>query len=736
MRSSGKKIIAFLVGSFYLLGASFPKPLISTQDHLDISNFYSTQARETIVRELAILGYRNAELSVDVLLEFKLEQLELDAKTWYESRQQDQNKAIDEALQKTKDNFRDLLKEALDEQKRRDDIEKKEKEAARAAELMAEKAAKANEPTKNAQPQSVADNLGGVNFGGSNKVMDIESINIPVEGSTGVVNHRISIEKASAPVSVGVNFPGPRETIEPFKFKAADYLKKVSILITTAADIPENINQKIIDRVETGLNLKLISNGNPTTDWIKVSKAPAVPEKRPTISSFFSTLWSPENIFVSILALSLVLGFCLLGSAFLISFIVRNGLQKAASELNQGLATLKPRAEGEEEKNVTAQAEVVQDNPEKNVDKNASSQAITRELGSIRSQFAVLIQKETFSCAEIIKDLIYSPTGYSDFLDLLVFSGHSALQPVMDLLPQTTIQKILLYIEDNKSDQKDLVNGARIAQSIYGEVIARLSFRSEEGKVLVAIKEILISMEDETVGAFLQNATAIDISILLRSMSNDRSSRMLTFIPTENMKSAMQMLASDFSDAKTIVPEVAARLKKMSVGIMSQNQAQSRLLLKLVKMVAIEDEDQVYDLIPAADWELKKKIFKIRVLFRDIIYVPKTVIDQSFGSLPSKVKAQILVSVEGAVKDVLLANLPAGSRKRELIDQEISDIESSEKKKNQALNNRWNLLGTLMNNIRINLLKDEKLLTEMISNQAAAFNIPDPNDKISKLNAA
>lgn len=715
-------------------------PSISQQDHIELATHYSHLARETAQAVLTLSGIKNASVSASATMEFDKERLEKDAKIWYDTQISTATARSQEVLAASQTNFTKLLQLAQDEQKKRDVEIRKEYEILREKERIAaeEASKKALEASKNtALPASKpgdsnqnSTRMGILNIGAQDIDFKDGLSNLPQVPVTNVFPvTSIVVPPQGAPLSVGINASSNPETqLVAFTFKAADYLSKVNVTLVLGSEVPDKLVKVIMSRVNTALDLGKISSGKPTADWIKVEKVelePAAP--MPSLKEFMKNLLGPGNFFVSGISMSLILGLFVLGSALLTSTLLKKGIQNATASLGQGISSLKPPAEGDGEDRNEKEEDSEGDSEVSAADAEASNHATTAELGNIREQLTKLIEIETYACAEVIKDIFYEDTGFTDFRDLVVFVGYSSLRPVIELIPKTTVEKMLGFVEENKDVEPNILNGARISQAVYSEVIAKVSFKSPESKLLEPVKEALIRVEDNVLDAFMRTATSMEISLILRSLSNERSTRVVQNIQTEVLKEALQKLGDESKTWEQVIPVLIRKISATAEKIIVKSLAQQRLILKLVKNATLDQEDMIYELIPLNDFELKRQIIKTKLLFKDLKYVPQNVFDKAFSKLPIKVRAQIVIAADEDLKKIIFKTVTAGTRKFELLQAEVSELEKSEKRVGDIKLNRLSLFGELMFEIRAMISDNPQWIEMILKAQAEELNLDSPN---------
>ena len=314
----------------------------------------------------------------------------------------------------------------------------------------------------------------------------------------------------------------------------------------------------------------------------------------------------------------------------------------------------------------------------------------------------------------------------------MVFVGYSSLRPVIDLIPKTTVEKMLGFVEENKDVEPNILNGARISQAVYSEVIAKVSFKSAESKLLEPVKEALIRIEDNVLDAFLRGASSTEVALILRSLTNERSTRVVQNIQTAVLKEALQKLGDDSGSWEKLVPGLTQKIAASAEKITFKSLAHQRLILKLVKNATLDQEEMIYELIPPTDLELKRQIIKTKLLFRDLKYAPQTLLDKSLSKLPIKVRAQIVIAADEDFKKLIFSVYTAGTRKFELLQAEVSELERSEKRVADIKQNRISLFNELMYEIRAMIADNPQWVEMILRAQADELNL----DVSSELNSS
>jgi hypothetical protein len=689
------------------------KTIISRKDQLEITDLYTNRVLQKVRGDLRLNGILDLEPAVTIQIEFDEKRLTSDASAWI-SNQQDRIKQTEsKQTQDLKQSVKDLIATAVAER-----LPKMEPGKER------------NLPESSGLPR-----LGRLN-------VDITDSTVSEVLRQANANEQKSTSDPGAPITLAINLPTPSgSTIQPFVFSAADYVSKVFAKIILPATTPKTIASKITATVEELLDLKSIAKGQSTKDWITVSIAeplppsPVVDEKTPTPQAFFKNIWRTENAFIGILATGLIVSVFILLSMLMAAITISKGLKTAFATLGKDIASLKP-AEQKDETDVsdtTDQAESNEDSEEVNkYDSTATSHALTHEMATIRDQVRALVADQAFLCAEYLRDMLYSDSGLSDFKDFLSFIGYGPLKPALDVLPQTAIERLQTYVEENRDNPPDLLNGTEIAQRVYSECISKATLRTESAKALDPVRAELIKTEDVVIAKFMTEADSAEIALLLKTLTVERGNRLMKGLSASKIKAAAADLDNPQSTQDQTIAGVITKLQGITASLTEKSQAQRRLILRLAKTVAVSDEDMVYELVPAEDWDLKRQIMRQRIFLKDAIYLPTKTLSTAFNSLPLAIRAAIMIVGNDELKSVINNTIQAGSKKAEILQTEIEQIKKNAKKLEDIESNKHKFLESMITSIRKLVTGDIGLVDQIILAQAKALNIDPPADLKAK----
>jgi len=709
---------------------------ISRQDRLQLTELYTNMLRQKLSSELELLGIDDQEPSVSLALEFDETKVSADAETWrktQESKAGAERAAQSEAV---KLNIAELMEKykpiqpqlptppAPVEENKDEEFESKKSEDIQGGTRLG----RLNVDIANA---TISEIINKAQEEGKSAVHK-ETTNAPSAPQSPSI-----VLPAQPPVTLSISVPAPATaTIEPFVFKAADYIKKISVDITLPAKTPKSFADNVPNLVSAFLEFKAISKGQSTSGWIKVKLAPPIPEApkveaaKPTPQTFVENIWKPENSFISTLASVVILGLFVFIAMFVASRSISRGLQNAFASLGKDISALKPaEADKGDDEDTLAKEVVVASNENEtrgSFDQAAAGQAITHDMQNIRSQMATFIADNTFLCAEYMSDMFYDNSGLADFRDLLSFMGYSPLKPALDHLPRAAVEKLEAYIEENRETPPNMLNGAEIAQRMYGECVSKATLRDDSMKVFDPIRAVLIKYEDVVISKFIAEADTASIAVLLKTLTVERGNRLMKSIPANILKEAASLLDRQIESPDQVIAQMITKLTQVAASITERSQAQRRLIMRLVKTVTVSDEGLVYDLIPGEDWELKRQIMQTKLFLRDVPYVPLKTLTQAFNALPLARRAEVMVIADEALRNALNATVGSGNKRAEMLQTEVDQNQKNQKKMADINARKSAILETLVSSVRKVISNDAAVIDQIIFAQAKALGLKPP----------
>jgi hypothetical protein len=710
---------------------------ISRQDRLQLTDFYTNMLRQKLAGELKLVGVEGQDPVVSLSIEFDDTKVVADADAWrknQETRAGAERAAQTEAV---KSNIAELMEKYKPVQPQLPEPPE-----------VSENAVEESEDAKKEDDVQGGTRLGRLNVDISNATIsqiinkaqdefkNKKESDKPEKQQTPVPQVVIP---AQPPVTLSISVPAPQSTVfEPFVYKAADYIKKITADIILPPKTPKAFSDSVPNMVATFLEFKTIAKGASTSGWVKVKIAPPIPEapkveaEKPTPKTFIEGIWKPENAFISIIVSVLILGLFLVIAMFAASRALSKGLQNAMSGLGKDIAALRPAdaaRDGEEDqggKDVTAPVVSVTSDQRGSFDQAAAGQAITRDMQNIRSQVSGFISENTFLCAEYLSDMFYDDNGLADFRDLLSFMGYAPLKPALDHLPRAAVEKLETYIEEHRESPPNMLSGAEIAQRMYAECVSKATLRDESMKVFDPVRAVLIKYDDAVVSKYITDADTVSVAILLKTLSVERGNRLMKAIPAAILKESAAMLDRPIDSPDQVIAQMITKLSEVSAGIVERSQAQRRLIMRLVKTVTTAEEGLVYDLIPAEDWELKRQIMQTKIFLRDAQYVPAKALGQAFSSLPLAKRAEVILVAEDALKAALNASVGSGNKRAEMLQAEIDQNQKNAKKMGDINTRKAAILESFVVAVRRVIGADKQIVDQIIYAQATALGIKIP----------
>lgn len=737
--SASLRLLAFAISIDAL--AQNATVAISRQDRLQLTDFYSSMLRQKLTSELKLAGVDGQEASVYLTLDFDDTKVSADAQAW--RREQEAKIGAERAAQTeaVKLNIAELME--------------KYKPVQPQLPTPPEQVTQADEEDEKVEPSS-DDIKGGVRLGRLN--VDIANATISQIINQAQENLKEKKEKkatvvmaqtqqpnivlpAQPPVTLSISVPAPsQQPLEPFVFKAADYIKKISVDITLPAKTPKAFSDGVPKLVANFLEFPAIAKGASTANWVKVKLAPPIPEapkveqEKPNPKTFVEGIWRPENSFISTVVSVLILGLFLFIAMFVAARALSKGVQNAVIGLGRDIAALKPAdaaKDGDDEATVKEAASVPSDSDSDSeqrgsFDQAAASQAITRDMQNIRSQMTAFIADNTFLCAEYISDMFYDDNGLADFRDLLSFMGFAPLKPALDHLPRAAVEKLEVYVEEHRETPPNMLNGAEIAQRMYGECVSKATLRDETMKVFDPVRAVLIKYDDAVITKFIADADTVAVAVLLKTLSVERGNRLMKAIPGNILKDAAAMLDKQIDSPDQVIAQMITKLGQVAAGITERSQAQRRLIMRLVKTVTVADEGVVYELVPAEDWDLKRQIMQSKLFLRDVAFVPTKALTLAFNTLPLPRRAEVMLVADDAIKVALNATVGTGNKRAEMLQTEIDQNQKNAKKMADISARKSVILEALVSAVRRAISADKSIVDQIIYAQAKALGVNPP----------
>jgi uncharacterized protein YyaL (SSP411 family) len=271
-----------------------------------------------------------------------------------------------------------------------------------------------------------------------------------------------------------------------------------------------------------------------------------------------------------------------------------------------------------------------------------------------------------------------------------------------------------------------MLNGAEIAQRMYGECVSKATLRDETMKVFDPVRAVLIKYDDAIVTKFISEADTVAIAVLLKTLSVERGNRLMKAIPGNVLKEAAALLDKQIDSPDQVIAQMITKLGQVSAGITERSQAQRRLIMRLVKTVTVADEGVVYELVPAEDWDLKRQIMQSKLFLRDVSYVPAKALTQAFNALPLPRRAEVILVADDGVKAALNATVGTGNKRAEMLQAEIEQNQKNAKKMADINARKTVILEALVAAVRRVISADKNIVDQIIFAQAKALGVNPP----------
>jgi len=275
-----------------------------------------------------------------------------------------------------------------------------------------------------------------------------------------------------------------------------------------------------------------------------------------------------------------------------------------------------------------------------------------------------------------------------------------------------------------------MLNGAEIAQRMYGECVSKATLRDDGMRLFDPVRAALIKIEDAVVSKYLSEADSVAVSVLLKILSVERGNRLIKSIPAETLKDATKRMDQTVDSPDQVIATIITKLEQTAATVTERSQAQKRLIMRLVKSASPADEGTVYDLIPAEDWEMKRQIINTRMFYRDVIFVPEKLLGIALSTLSLSRRAEIVVAVDENLRRTLLASVGLGTKKAELLQTEVDQLQKNARKLADVTTRKEVVIESFLNAVRKVVSSDKTAADRIILAQAKALGISPPENII------
>jgi hypothetical protein len=544
------------------------------------------------------------------------------------------------------------------------------------------------------------------------------------------------IKAKENPIALSVSVPSAGAFVPPtFIYDPSDYVKDISINVKLPFGVPAGLTENVRKNLYSQLQLDQLTKKSPN-DLIKIETlaepiADVVVEKQFNVKEWVLSLIDPQSSLLGTLLAALIFGMMLLVSAKI--------LAKVIGPIGPNILALKPEPEVNESDTVELEAHADEHEVEERYDAAANATAMTAEMQPLRDQLGQLMAEQPDLCAEVLRDLFYQSTGLSSFRDLLSFAGYNCLKPAMSLLPSYNLDELAAYIEDNKDEASNILMGVETAQKIYRDCISKITHASSDGEGLDVLRNKIISISDDVIRNYIKDASARHVAVMLNVLTVDRSNQIIKFVNSDVLKEATALLDS-IGDAKDTISEILTGLDKPQEKEATKSTVkQTRFVMRLIKAATLDEEDNIKKLIEPGNWSLRGDQMRIKFLFADLMLIELPELKKILDSFPTKFRAEFIYVCPDAVKSSLLGAYEAGSKLRELLDDELKQLETNTAQQTAVKKKRPALIEAYMAKLRDKIKKDDELVKKAIATEAKNLGIDPPKndtDDGAKRNAA
>lgn len=512
------------------------------------------------------------------------------------------------------------------------------------------------------------------------------------------------------------------------KIDPLSVVTKVELVVHTALKLDDQakelLTQKVVARLE-----RLLPTASDLSQAFKFGDDGVAQDPGSAINkSWLNRFLQPEN-----LSLSILFGFIVVGAfLFLLGRSIVTGLKFVANSLIE----LKPKDDSSERKggaSVDADFEDLSKSPSAMIidrgtdgsgkksrsDTGANDGAMSNALNSLKAEFETIAQLEPDLTSEALRDVFLRENGTDEMRDLLSFVGVSSFQKLFSNLPEECLEILRENLQEESSVEANLLNGAYLSQSLSQKIAARLSFFStlQESSKRVFLELARMGPSDLTALAAKMEPSAIALAfnivsveagqVITKSMDSELLSRTMQFVDMDSdliEKESEAWLARAAGQGPS-----ASRSRKRST-------LKEKMVRRFARETDIAHEQYLQNMIPWDDFDLRLMVWKERFLYADIEHLPADLVRAVLDQYSIQSRADILYLLTPRVRAAVFALYPEGSKQIEVLNDEISEIENSEKRKDGLSNSRLPLLDSFMERIQAVLAHNPEILDIAIEN--------------------
>jgi hypothetical protein len=459
---------------------------------------------------------------------------------------------------------------------------------------------------------------------------------------------------------------------------------------------------------------------NEEADDTTANKDDAVNKPQPT---YMQQLFKPDSFLIPAVAASVIIGVILLAAAFLVSsgFTRLAGGLRELKPKEEPAASTAPKEPEPEQKEAVIQTK--QESSESDNSSGSSDEALSRilavDINLIRKQVADANTEDPELMAEVIFETMQDEDGLARLRDFITFAGYLSLKDSLSNLPRNLMNEYSGFVEDNSSEKSNPLTGIEVAQKVYRDFISkRDKYAENKDPNAKKLRKALMDADEAILEKIFSGVTAHEFVILFKTLSMNRVQKYLKTVPKDVLKEAFSSIDAEIPAIQQKTEAIAKKIEDAKGESRSKTSpVQKRLMLRILQNTSPDEEEFIQSLISSDDWDMKSLVMKTRFLFRDIPYVQPAILKKAFESFPSSFRAELFFVSPENIRNSLLSVYAEGARARDLLTSALSDIEKSEKKREQVTRNKNKNIQEFLERLHELLSQDPSTFDDIILKQ-------------------
>lgn len=568
------------------------------------------------------------------------------------------------------------------------------------------------------RPPKVREPLSSWAFGELNVPANTDNSQSSIE----VLDHQNDSPKHGAITVIPYLIPSPELRQFSYEFEPIDYVQRIEADITVA----DSLNPSLINILKEQSRASLRSLGLPEKVDFRIAIAAAVAtnpqmlpeERRPNPAAndgktFWRDLAAPGVLLVAAMTLSFVLWV----SARTLGSQIVKGLAGVKNRPNQSAAPTAQAVEsstGQSSQHTTQEGSPKYGNlPSKQPSLHDMERPIAKEIESMRLRAIEIAQKSPRVCAEFIKDSIEEENGAESVKALLEFLGYEALSSAMSRLPASYVTRLEDKLEMTGNVAREQADGSLVAERLYRYGVARLAFEPPGALIEEEAREILLGVEDQSIGDIAAKLAPEHLAPILRILSHRQRASLLRKVPAETMQAVLGMI-----DSTSIDESVVENLRNL-IGQSSHLRpriasSREKMLIKLARHSSLEDEDALISIIPRDNWDIRKNMMKERFFYRDLWAIPPKQLRELLDGMQVSARGELIYLAEPELRTYMMSIYLPGSRLREMIQSEVDLIANNPRKKQDVERRRYTIWSNFLGHVQKMIWSVPGLIDEII----------------------